>query len=96
MVVPPNGWFTMVNTIKMDDFGGTPISGTPHIVKQVFEKIQPRLWANKGASGSQSSQQAHDQHLRENRGTSGMFLETFIRGVFWGSWEKMLQPVRSI
>ena len=31
MGVPPNGWFVRENRIKMDDFGGTPISGNTHM-----------------------------------------------------------------
>ena len=27
----PNGWVIMDNLIKMDDFGGTPVSGNLHI-----------------------------------------------------------------
>ena len=32
MELPPNGWFIRKNPIKMDDFGGTPIYGNPHMV----------------------------------------------------------------
>jgi hypothetical protein len=31
MEVPPNGWFIVENAIKMDNFGGSPISGNLHI-----------------------------------------------------------------
>ena len=32
IVVPQNGWFIMVNPIKMDDLGGIPIFGNTHIL----------------------------------------------------------------
>ena len=37
IVVPPNGWFTMVpNPIKMDDLGGfPPIFGNTHIIMKL-------------------------------------------------------------
>ena len=31
-VIPPNGWFTMENPIKVDDLEVPPISGNPHMV----------------------------------------------------------------
>ena len=34
--VPRNGWSIRENPIKMDDFGGTPISGTPHMLLHEF------------------------------------------------------------
>ena len=39
MGVPQNGWFVRENTIEMDDLGGTPIYGNPHVspVKPCFE-----------------------------------------------------------
>jgi hypothetical protein len=30
MGVPPDGWFIRENSIKMDDFCGTPIIGNTH------------------------------------------------------------------
>lgn len=29
-IQPPNGWSMMENTIRMDDFGGTPVFGNHH------------------------------------------------------------------
>ena len=32
MEIPKHGWFVIENPFKIDDFGGTPISGNHHIV----------------------------------------------------------------
>ena len=37
MWVPQNGWFVIGNRIKMDDFGGTPTSGSHQIMIKTFE-----------------------------------------------------------
>ena len=35
MRLPPHAWFTIENPMKMDDLGGTPISGYLHVSRQL-------------------------------------------------------------